>query len=179
MKRKNEGFILLMTLCVLIIMSALLITCLHHILLYHKALNTQEQQHQNFYQLEYIAKQLVHSSSVTVKSSCVETQDVANEVIQWLIKGQGCALTIGQEHYRYIIEDLGNFPCLILYKQQQKYVTHHLRVSLLLLANEEHGGSLLQLRFVKPATTGSCIGEEHQIKAGISSWRYLSTVSST
>ncbi len=179
MKRKSGGFILLMTLCVIIVMSALLITCLHHILLYHKALNTQEQQHQNFYQLEYIAKQLAHSSSVTANINCVETRDVANEVIQWLIKGDGCALTTGQEQYQYIIEDLGDFPCLIFYRQQQKYASHHLRISVLLLANEEHDSALLQLRFIKPTITGSCMGEENRVSEGISSWRYLSTVTTT
>lgn len=177
MSKRNRGFILLTTLCAILVMSTLLLTCLHHILLYHKALNVQERQHQNFYQLEYIAKQLTYSANAMINKSCVETRDMANEVILWLIKGQGCSLTVGQAQYRYIIEDLGDFPCLILYHQQQKYATRHLRVSVLSVGNGEYGSSLLQLRFVKPAITYGCFGEEHQIKEGVSSWRYLSTVS--
>ncbi|CEG57562.1 hypothetical protein [Legionella fallonii] len=176
MKNRNKGFILLMTLCAVLVISALLITCLHHILIYRKALNKQESQHQNFYQLEDIAKRLAQIPSVTTNRSCVATQDVANETVQWLIKGRGCLLTVSQTQYRYIIEDLGDFPCLILHNKQQKRATHHIRVSVLLLANEEHQSSLLQLRFIKPALTENCMGEEHVVNEGISSWRYLATL---
>lgn len=174
MNKRSNGFILLTTLCAIFVMSALLLTSLHHLLLYHKALNAQEQKHQNFYQLEHIAKQLTAFSDVMINKSCVTTRDMANEVIHELIKGEGCSLIIDETQYRYIIEDLGDFPCHILYRQQQKYATRHLRVSVLSVADEQYGGSILQLRFVKPTMNGRCLGPEYRVKGGVNSWRYLS-----
>jgi hypothetical protein len=176
MNKQSSGFIFLMTLCVILVISLLLITCLHHILLYHKALNQRELQHQHFYHLEDLAVELARASRVTNAESCIEHGDAANKVIQRLIDGQGCSFTDGQARYRYLIEDLGDFPCLVL--SLQKHASHHIRITLLLLADDENPASILQLRFIKPSAVihCHCAGEVRVVTEGISSWRYIPAI---
>ncbi|MCL9682721.1 type II secretion system protein [Legionella maioricensis] len=174
MKKQCSGFIFLMTLCVILVISLLLITGLHHVLLYHKALNQQELQHQHFYQLEHLAVQLAHIATGASAKSCVEYGDAANEVIQRLIENQGCSLTDGQARYRYLIEDLGDFPCLVFPGQNR--ASRHFRITLLLLKDDENSASVLQLRMIKPSGMIRCSGEERAVTEGISSWRYIPAV---
>lgn len=174
MKKQCGGFIFLMTLCIILVISLLLITCLHHVLLYYKGLNQRELQHQSFYQLEGLAVQLAHASKLTSTENCVEYGDAANEVIQRLIDNQGCSLTEGRSKYRYVIEDLGDFPCLVL--PAQKRASRHIRITLLLLNDNGNADSVLQLRIIKPSAVLHCSGEEHAVTAGISSWRYIPAV---
>lgn len=176
MNKQCGGFIFFMTLCIILVISVLLITCLHHVLLYHKALNKQELRHQSFYQLEDLAGQLARSSHLAIDKNCIELGDSANQVIQQLIHNEGCSLVVGQASYRYLIEDLGDFPCLVIHQEQSKHATRHLRVSVLLLADDENTASVLQLRFIKPSSAIDCPGAEYTVTPGISSWRYLPAI---
>ncbi len=174
MIKQCSGFIFLMTLSIILVISLLLITCMHQVLLYHKALNQQEQQHQNFYQLEELAVQLGNASRGVITERCIEYGDAANEAIRSLINNQGCSLTDGQSKYRYIIEDLGDFPCLV--PHQQKRSTHHIRVSLLSFSDNGTAASVLQLRIIQPSAVIGCSGEEHKVTTGVSSWRYIPAI---
>ena len=176
MKQRCEGFIFLLTLCIILVVSLLLITSLHHILLYHKALNQQEIQHRNFYQLEHLARQLVLTSRAAMDKDCIVAKDAPNQIIQQLIHNQGCLLVIGQSKFRYMIEDLGDFPCLVVHQQQQKYASHHTRISMLMIGEDDSTTSVLQLRWIRASAFLECIGIEHSVNSGISSWRYLPTI---
>jgi hypothetical protein len=173
MMKRCEGFIFFMTLCIMTVITLLLMTCMHHVLLYHKALNEQELQHRNFYQLEHIAAQLVTKPDFLSRKICIEFGDSANEVLRHLIHNKGCVLSLGSTNYRYLIEDLGEFPCLVIKKGQQRRATRHLRISII---GGEGNDSALQLRFIKPAAVSECIGQERIVNSGISSWRYLSAL---
>lgn len=174
MIKRCEGFIFFMTLCTILVISVLLITLMQQVLLYHKALNKQEQLHQNFYQLEGLASQL--ASDFSEKNHCVEHRDSVNQIIKELLHNKGCLLAVGQARYRYIIEDLGDFSCLVLYQNQNKRATRHLRISILLLADKQNPASVLQLRFIKPSVAKVCLEKEHPVTPGISSWRYLTDI---
>lgn len=177
MKQREEGFIFLLTLCIIMVVSLLLITGLHHVLLYHKALNQQEIQHQNFYQLEHLARQLVGSSHTVTNRDCVINTDAPNQIIQHLSHNQGCLLISGQIKYRYMIEDLGDFPCLVVYQRQLKYASHHIRISIV-RTGDANNTSALQLRWIRPSAILDCPYAEHLVKSGISSWRYLPAIES-
>ena len=174
MNRRCGGFIFFMTLCIVLVISLLLITCMQHVLLYHKALNKQELRHQNFYQLENLALQL--ASAAHLNKQCMKQRDSANQVIEELTNNEGCLLVVEQHRYRYMIEDLGDFPCLVAHLKQNKRATHHLRISIVLLADEENTASLLQIRFIKPSEALGCFGKEHLVTPGLSSWRYFPTL---
>ena len=176
MKKRCDGFIFFMTLCTILVISVLLITCMQHVLLYHKAINMQEKTHQSFFQLEYLATRLVTSSRVLNDKNCIHYGDSANQVLhQLMLNNKGCLWSIGKTKYRYIIEDLGDFPCLKL-KNQRKLASHHVRISIVLLTDDGNTASALQVRIIKSAGPADCIGKEHQVKSGISSWRYFSAL---
>jgi hypothetical protein len=175
MSKRCDGFILFMTLCIVLVISLLLLTCMQHVLLYYKALNKQEIRHQNFYQLENLALQLV--STKHLAKQCLEQRDAPNQVIHDLMNNEGCLLDIEQHKYRYFIEDLGDFACLLVHEKQRKTATHHFRITIVLLADEENAASALQIRFIKPSEVVGCLGKEHFVRAGLSSWRYLPTLS--
>lgn len=152
------------------LITLLVLTGMQYVLLFQRAVARQENQHQEFYQLEHLARQLAVSKT---EKSCVLHQDNPNQVWAQLRAKHGCSLAIKDSHYQYLIEDLGVYPCLVVDYKKQKYTTRHLRVSLLVLRDDELASSLLQIRVVKPAGTISCTTIPRQITKGISSWRYV------
>lgn len=173
MKNHCSGFIFLMTLCVILVISLLVLASMQQVLLYYKAINRQEVLHQNFYQLEHLAMQLVRSSSLHTSKDCYLQEDNANTVIKKLIN-KGCSIILSQKKYLYGIEDLGEFPCLVLEQGGQKYISHHFRVTVL-QDEQDIASSVIQLRFIKLSSSSlSCSEEEIWVKEGVSSWRYLS-----
>lgn len=172
MNLRCKGFILLMTLSIIFVMSLLLVTCMQNILVYSKAINRQERLHQRFYQLEYQAIQIAQSPKL--HSKCfVQTSD-PDKTIGQLMNAQGCFLKVGTEHYRYLIEDLGDFPCLTVLKRQGKYASHHTRVSIVVSSDELNTpDTVLQIRYINAALPQICSEVAHVVRIGVSSWRYF------
>jgi len=171
MRHRCNGFIFMVTLCFISVISLLLLTYMQHVMIYQRASTKQEMHHQRFYQMEHLARGL---SKASFNSPCRWQQDVTNGAIEQLKMHGGCLLKLGQDHYRYIIEDLGIYPCLVVEHQGIIQSTHHSRVSLLLEANEEHAASALQIRMIHPAGELSCAQEPRMVTEGVSSWRFLS-----
>jgi len=92
-------------------------------------MNKQEALHQSFYQLEEVVLQLARSSLASVDHDCVTHTDSANQAMQKLIHRAGCSLKNGASDYQYFIEDLGEFPCLVVRQKGKKHATYHRRVS--------------------------------------------------
>ncbi|MGL5742539.1 MAG: type II secretion system protein [Legionella sp.] len=142
--RTQGVFIFLITLLIIAVISLLLLSSMQHILLFHKAANRQEMQHQNFYQLEHVAMQLASKPLTAVGQNCVVHEDSANQVLERLLKHQGCSLANGLLQYHYFIEDLGELPCLRTIYHGNQHATHHKRVSVVQM-NEETVASFLQI----------------------------------
>lgn len=172
--KRGTGFILLSTLLTISIISLLVLSCMQHILLYHKAMNALAKQHRNFYQLELVAMQLAQTKLAKVNQDCVVFSDNANQVLQQLVDREACLLTINSENYYYLIEELSDFPCLIIYRKNTKYSTHHRRVSIAYKIQDQNTHLFLQLRQINAINYLTCNESEQQVKPGISSWRYLS-----
>lgn len=171
--KKQQGFIFLMTLIVVAVISLLVLTSMQHILLYHKAINKQEELHQNFYQLEAIALQL--SRHAMFGADCVGHKDAANQVMQKLLRREGCSLREGVSDYQYFIEDLGAFPCLVVQKNGLRRASYHRRVSVVRM-DEGYPVSLLQVRFITAGAVMKCEAKARVIRSGMSSWRYFASV---
>ncbi len=174
MKRQQQGFIFLIVLLITAVISLLVVSSMQHLLLYFKATNHQEALHQRFYQLEAVALHLAQKHS-TLASGCLRHQDYANRVLKELLQHQGCSFKDGELDYQYLLEDLGSFPCLVVYEQGRKRASHHYRIS---VVSQEKGApvSFLQIRFISSGALASCVGNEHLIRLGRSSWRYLGSV---
>ena len=173
----NSGFILMVTLCFISLISILLLALMQHICLYQKALSKQELQHQRFYQLEHLARRLLRSKYAQEGSSCWHMQDLANEALVQLKHSGACSLAQGKAHYRFIVEDLGIYPCIAVEQEGMFKSSHHLRLSLLIEADEEHSASALQIRLIKAADQLLCLGKRRDVDLGISSWRYFAEYS--
>jgi hypothetical protein len=174
MMKKFNGFIFLMTLCTILVVSLLLLTVMHHVLLYGKAINRQEIQHQRFYQLEDTMLHLAQQKTNMIEKQCIVDQKNGNKVIEILVKKEGCSLVNGDIQYQYIIEDLGEFPCLVVRQNEQTNATRHTRITLLQSADEIHPvTSVLQVRNIKKITPLPCQSEVLKVSSGISSWRYI------
>lgn len=171
--KKLRGFIFLMTLMVVAVISLLVLTSMQHILLYHQAINKQEELHQNFYQLEEIALQLAQHTALAAE--CVGHKDAANQVMHKLLQGEGCSLKEDSSEYQYFIEDLGAFPCLVVRKQGLRRASYHRRVSVVRM-EEGYPASLLQIRFIIAGPVMDCMATERVIRSGVSSWRYFAAV---
>ncbi|KTD31702.1 hypothetical protein Lmor_2578 [Legionella moravica] len=177
MRGRYDGFIFLMTLCTLLVISLLILTNMQHVLLYSKALNRQEYQHQNFYQMEDILMWLTEIQTQHIDKDCFISEKGANKVIGQLVRDDGCLVDGDTLRYRYLIEDLGDFPCMVVEKKGKLLSTHHFRITLLQRSDEHNpASSVLQIRDIKAIASASCQGEAHRVSAGISSWRYIPDV---
>ncbi|MFA6301796.1 MAG: type II secretion system protein [Legionella sp.] len=171
---KNSGFILVMTLLTVAVISLLVLSSMQHILLFHKAMNTLEQHYQHRVQLESIGMKLLQKNAST---SCVASWDFANKSMQKLLNYEGCRVEDSTARFLYIIEDLGEFPCLLIREKNKVYSSHHKRVSVLLLNEEGRADSLMQLRYISAINYLGCTEEEQEVRPGISSWRYFAGIS--
>ena len=175
MNNISGGFILLMTLLIILVISLLVLTCMQHVLLYYKAINTLEVQHQNFYQLEGLAVQIASAEPLALDEQCVVHGDMINQVMHQLIHNQGCSLIVGPFKYKYRVEDLDDFPCLVIQTSHGTFSTHHRRVSLVSLADKSPS-ALLQIRYITPINAQTCLGSLQLVTPGISSWRYFAAI---
>lgn len=170
---KEKGFIFTITLLMITVISLLLLASMQHILLYYKVINRQEESHKNFYNLENVARQLSQKYVPVSTPNCVIKEESQNQVLHKLLHHQGCSLSNEGLQYEYLIEDLGDFPCLIAGSKNPKYATHHQRLSVVQL-DKGRPLSFLQVRLIAVGKLANCFAKEHVISIGISSWCYLS-----
>jgi hypothetical protein len=72
-----------------------------------------------------------------------------------------------------LIEDLGEFPCLVIDSGDRKRASYHRRISVV-QTDDGVPTSFLQIRFISSGGAGKCYNKEHTVTFGVSSWRYLS-----
>ncbi|MBA2649708.1 MAG: type II secretion system protein [Legionella sp.] len=162
-----------MTLILISIISVLISSNLQHILLYYKAIHTMELQHAQVFQMEVLASQLVRNSNVS--SHCILQWDDANQAIQSLMNNKGCILVVGSRRFQYLLEDLGDFACLIVKSDNAKLSTNHRRLTLMLASEDKSKSNpIIQIRDIRAIAYQKCMVKESPISLGISSWRLLS-----
>ncbi len=158
--KTEQGFVLILTLCFISIISMLILSSMQHVLFYLRMINHHKEQQDHFYQAEIIIRQLATNP---VATKCLSPEIGANKVIASLMNSH-CI----KDNYPYIIEDLGEFPCLVSKKTEHLVSTHHFRISLMV---QNHG--LLQIRTMQPTAQNNCRKQPKYITSGIHSWRYL------
>jgi type II secretory pathway pseudopilin PulG len=168
--QNNRGFILIMTLCIVAIISMLLLTCMQHLLLYSNAINKQELFQHEFYQLEQLALQLIKGP---LDSQCLSFQDAANQSFERVKAHNACFLSLGKNSYYYLIEDMGVLPCWMIHKKSWNYSAQRLRLSVLKDSNVEYNSPLLQIGLFKAVSLVPCFEQEHSVPEGVISWRYV------
>lgn len=175
--KKDNGFIFIITLLMITVIILLVLASMQHILLFYKIINRQEESHKNFYNMENTARQLVQKNLTSFTPICIIREDSPNHLLHQVIHQQGCSLVSEGLKYGYLIEDLGEFSCLVARIKNQKYATHHRRLTIVQL-DKGNPLSFLQVRLITAAGPANCVAKEHIIPVGISSWRYLSSIQS-
>jgi hypothetical protein len=166
--RCQKGFILLPTIMIIGIVGLLVLSHTASIFLYYKAENHLQARHHTLQQLEAAAMQVLTS---IYPSHCILANQDANNSILRLKKQQGCSVIINKQHYMFVIEELGVFPCLKVQNINNNYSTKHVRVTLLSTTNKP---MILQLRIAHIIPVLTCRGHRPIfIKPGIISWRYV------
>lgn len=165
---KQEGVVLFITITILFILTLLVLSLMQAILVYVKASNQLVQRHRVFYQLEAVANQLDAFS--TDDRHCMVSEKDPNEVIELLQRQHGCTKVVGQQSYRYLIEDLGVYSCLHIESDTQLQSSHHWLLS---IATREAIFEVVQLRIAREVDLAPCDGHSHIINEGVVSWRHL------
>lgn len=170
---KQHGFILLTTIMLLSLLSLLVLSEMHTIVLYYKGLNQLTEKRNNFYKMEFLVQQLA-TKSWQSEDKCVIHERNFNHIIS-LLKTQGCSLQYEGEIYSYLVEELGVFPCVQAVRAQQHFSTKHWRINMLEKGSRQ---DFLQLRIVRPIVVQPCNQEKiNYVPLGITSWRYLENIS--
>src|SRR3990167_5944656 len=143
MKRCQTGIILLMTLLLLGVVSAFIVTQLEMVLLHQKAAQqfvVRQRLRQNF---EQLAQKILASSSHPWQSNCtIEAFQNPNRVIVQLKAKRACTLTQDKKNYPYLIEDLGVEPCLQRVIHDVPFSTRHWRLT---IGSEGEASDYLQI----------------------------------
>jgi hypothetical protein len=173
----QKGFIFFVTICIIAVMSLLILASMQHVLLYQRASNKQEEGHQRFYELEHIARHLIDAPIDTLQA-CRVKQNLANKALQQVKDKHRCSLTVKKNKYRYLIEDLGEYSCLVGLHKGVKKSTHHYRFTLLSQLDNNHPSLLVQIRVIRLARSFSCAKNIRYVAVGTSSWRYIEDIES-
>lgn len=158
------GFILFVTLVMIFIVSLLVGSAMQQLVLHQSHLARLKMRHQEFYQMERMALDLVAKWH---PSACNAAE---GDVQQTLEHGGGCLLESGRDEYRYLIEDLGDFACMIIPVEGGYMASHQQRITLRAVTS----GHWLYLRFATPIPPFECEGRFIAIRHGVLSWRFIS-----
>ncbi|KTD83026.1 hypothetical protein [Legionella waltersii] len=173
MNQSCKGFILVATLLMLFVFALLIATGIQQTGLYLKLINREEENHQKFYSMEYLAEQIVNNGHSALNSKCISRHHLSSKEIIHVLLNSTCVLQIGDRRFNYFIEDLGDFPCLVISKGEVNYVSHHFRLTITYGKTENSNELLLQLRYFTVSRLSECKTEVEKVSEGISTWRYF------
>lgn len=173
----QRGYILLTTLLMIGILTILVLSLMQSVYLDFKMSNQLTMNHQAFYQLESVAKKITNHISEYASQPCVIQEWDPNRVDTVLIRQHGCAISDMQQTelkqtYRYIISDLGVYPCLEIVLDDIRYSSHHWLISIM---SERLPTYFLQIRTATIEQLRACeLPNVRKISSGVMSWRYTS-----
>lgn len=172
MKQCQSGLILLMTLLLLGVVSALIVTQLEMVLLHQKATKQVIERQQLRQNLEQLAQQILISSSSQRQSNCtIAAYQNPNQVIAQLKMKRACILTKDKSNYIYLIEDLGVEPCLQTMVHDVRYSAKHRRLT---IASDGEASDYLQIVVAELTDFRPCAMQQkiRRIMPGFVSWRF-------
>lgn len=164
---RQQGMVLFTCMMMLAISSLLILSLMQAFFLYVKASAALAKRHQAFYQLEAFANQLRASNLSLMDSRCRVEDKNPNEVLSMLKNHVGCEHAEGEDTYRYLVEDLGEYPCLQI---NASMGSHHWLIS---IARIDSKFEPLQIRVAVQVESIQCDGRISYIHAGILSWRHF------
>lgn len=160
---KQCGVVLLTTVTILALLALIMLHEWQLVFLHNRMITHLKSRTQAFDDLENLAGMLMKD-----QVNCATVNGEPDDILAQLPK-TGCVRNWQGRSYRFLMEDLGLFPCLQIKKQTGSFSTRHWRLSL------SDGLQTLQLRFVVPDTPSGCVRHAPIfLDEGLVSWRYLS-----
>lgn len=169
---KTKGFVLFTTMLMLSMLTLLILSLMQELLLFVKAGNKLAKRHQSFYQLEAAAHELRVSHFANQENQCTVEERASHDVIVRIKQGDGCEKIMRQRVYLYLIEDLGDFPCLQILSKHLVWSSHHWRLT---VVSKTQSHEMLQLRFAQKVALKKCTAKTVDIVEGVVNWRHLTT----
>lgn len=168
MKLRQSGMVLFFTLMLLSILSVLLLAQLSILLAHQKSMNQIRQRYETQHALETFAQGLLSEASLSWKTSCMVSGDrLPNSIPEKLAKHGGCVAHQGRYAVYFLMESLGDFPCVQVIDKGLPYSTRHWRLTVL-----TDNAEALQIRLVTPITYLACPSADVSlVREGIISWR--------
>lgn len=156
--------VLLFTLMMIVVCSLLILTQLQAVFIHYQTMHALLHERQAFFNAEKVARKLAFLKNIPPK--CLYLNQDPNELLQAVNKG--CLYVEDGALYHYVVEDLGDYPCLRVHTGSQDSGTHHRLLTL------QAGHDILQLRVGVAAQIGVCEHVSIQwIREGLLSWRFL------
>lgn len=144
----EKGFVFVTILIILTVLTVLVVANMRWITLDWKRYADMQQFQERVIGLEQMAEALGQGLVGHPPNNCVMDYQLDNKVLVSSIKKNGCRMS---QHYRYLLHDLGSFPCIRL---TPKLGTHHW---LLTVMDEQLPQKLLQLRIASSEPPQPCI----------------------
>jgi hypothetical protein len=171
-KQSEKGFILPITMIMIVTMTILTLSLMQSIFVYLKLIHQIEKKHTDFYELESTVLILAELLKTQERSECIMNTMDPNQIIEMLRQHQGCPYIHKNRSYEYLIDDLGIHPCIKIISKQTPYGSHHW---LLTVRAASSRSPILQIRLASPDKVVSCqVMDERFITSGVTSWRYVS-----
>lgn len=143
-----RGFILINTIYILTLLALLILTLQKNILLDIKIINELNILHNNFYELESSALEILPNIDfANIADNCVLSNQ-KNLFAYQNIKRVGCkGISKINSDVFYTITDLGEYPCIRTLIEDSDYPTHHYLINFI---EKKLFAKILQIRYVVP-----------------------------
>lgn len=167
----QKGMVLLSTISIIVIISLLIVTCMQQNALFSKVLTRLQHQDKDFYHLEKMALHVLQANVETCLVKNFLTRDWLSQLSE-----KGCLIVESGKKYRYLIEDLGEFPCWMVNTKEGNKPSHHFNL-LIIRADKAQQQDYMQLRDIRAGKSlEPCSGKELVIQSGMQSWLIGSAV---
>lgn len=171
MNSRQQGLILFNTLMMISVLSLIVLSQMQLIFVQLKATNLVLFRHQSFQRLENEANRLVLAGRKEWPQECLISEANPNAIIERLKGKKGCTVFNDDQHYKFLVEDLGFFPCLQTIHNFMLYSTRHWRLTITAVMEKP---ITLQLRIARAAEYMPCVSNQTiSINTGIISWRSI------
>lgn len=164
---RQKGVVLFTVIVMQAVLTLLVLSLLQALLLTIKASNQLATRHHRFYQLEATARQLQSTNFMSINPECFVYDQSPNEMVKRLQHSDGCETSTAI----YLIDSLGEYPCLQMGSHGNRWSTRHWLVS---VATKTSPFELIQLRMAQKIPLGNCDGAITLIDHALLSWRHLS-----
>ncbi|KTD45329.1 hypothetical protein Lqui_2800 [Legionella quinlivanii] len=162
--KSSQGMILIVFSLILNFIALLVMAQSESLFLFYKNLGQMIHIQSEIQFLEEEAIRLLKQK----KSTCTVFNQGANEILHQLQSRSACCIRHEEQKYCYLLEDLGEFPCLRI---KNKYKSHQWRIT---LSNDQLRPFIMQIRYAEATGSQQCLENQFRvIEEGVQSFRIL------